>query len=150
MEPVIRSNRASARPERSPIWVYISLTVTKRPSAPPSTSRRSSPSVVVLIGAGLPGIQPLRMWQEIHQLADKPIIALVLAHRHWDHTLGAWPVSRRDARIIARERAIEDLVRHTAPRFARLRARGRPFAEAFKDVTCEPTPGCSWRRNHRR
>lgn len=82
-----------------------------------------TPGGVVLVDAGMPGLQWRRAREEIRKVTDKRVIALILTHAHWDHALAA-ALLDPGVRVIAHAQAAASLTATFADRLAALRARG--------------------------
>ena len=82
----------------------------------------------VLIDTGMPGAQARRLREELTRLTSKPLVAVILTHKHWDHTLGGSVVVESPVRVIAHDRTAAALAVEGPDLFGRLVRSGGELA----------------------
>lgn len=89
---------------------------------------------VVVVDAGMPGLQSHHIQEEIRKVTDRSISLLILTHKHWENTLGAPLIAESGTRIIAHENAAYALARDSAAKYDRVKARGGAVAAALGEA----------------
>ncbi len=107
---------------------------------------------VVVIDAGMPGMQWRRVREEIGKVTKLPIVDLILTHKHWDHVLATPLVAGAGAgiRVMAHAKAAEAMAGRFPGRLARIAEQGGELARALAGATTVlPTETVSTRREIR-
>ena len=111
--------------------VFALITDPRRDDVGSNTGFVVTSAGVVVIDAGMPGRHWKQVQTEIRRVTEKQIVALILTHGHWDHTLATPLVAGAGVRVIAHEKTAESLAAGFPGRLARIEERGGELGRAL-------------------
>jgi glyoxylase-like metal-dependent hydrolase (beta-lactamase superfamily II) len=108
--------------------VYALVSSTQRDDLGANAGFVVTPAGVVVIDTGMPGVQSARIREEIAKVTEAPLVAVIVTHKHWDHTLGGPLLVAPSVRVISSAAAAASLAKESPPFFARIQQGGGDFA----------------------